>query len=114
MSKLHGASYELEHCTSKATVKKHASNLSPYPAELIPFRPLDGADNQFGQLNPKFKEHPYREAGITGFIPPTPLKLDLTGQEALRKYKETYVPRVWLYVRTSLCTYIEAKTVGRV
>jgi hypothetical protein len=72
VSKLHGASYELEHCTSKAKDKKHASDLSPYPAELIPFRPLDGADNQFGQLNRKFKEHPYKEAGITGFIPPTP------------------------------------------
>ncbi len=72
VSKLHGMSYELEHCTSKAKDKKHASDLSPYPAELIPFRPLDGADNQFGQLNQKFKEHPYKEAGITGFILPTP------------------------------------------
>jgi hypothetical protein len=72
VSKLHGVSYELEHCTSKATVKKHASDLSPYPTKLIPFRPLDGADYQFGQLNRKFKEHPYKDAGITGFIPPMP------------------------------------------
>jgi hypothetical protein len=50
ISKLHGASYEIKHCTSKARDKKHASDLSPYPAELIPFCPLDGADNQFGQL----------------------------------------------------------------
>ncbi len=72
MSKLHGASYEIKHCTSKARDKKHASDLSPFPAKLIPFRPLDGANNQFGQLHCKFKEHPYREAGITGFTPPMP------------------------------------------
>jgi hypothetical protein len=72
IAKLHGASYKVEHCTSKAQDKKHASDLSPYPVELIPFRPLDGADNQFGQLYRKFKEHPYKEAGIKGFTPPTP------------------------------------------
>jgi hypothetical protein len=72
ISKLHGASYEIEHCTSKARDKKHASDLSPYPAELIPFRPLDGADNQFGQLYCRFKEHSYREARINGFTPPMP------------------------------------------
>jgi hypothetical protein len=87
VSKLHGASYEIEHCTSKARDKKHASNLSPYPAELIPFHPLDGADNQFGRLHRKFKEHPYREAGITGFTPPTPFVVPaqfLTTDDALR------------------------------
>ncbi len=72
ISKLHGASYEIKHCTSKARDKKHASDLSPYPAKLIPFRPLDGADNQFGQLYRRFKEHPYKEAGINGFTPPMP------------------------------------------
>jgi hypothetical protein len=87
VSKLHGTSYEIEHCTSKARDKKHASNLSPYPARLIPFRPLDGADNQFGQLHCKFKEHTYREAGITGFTPPTPFVVPapfLTTDNALR------------------------------
>jgi hypothetical protein len=72
ISKLAGASYELEHCTSKTKDKRHASDLSPYPVELIPFQPIDGADNQFGQLYRKIKEHPYREAGIKGFTPPTP------------------------------------------
>jgi hypothetical protein len=28
-NKLHGASYEVEHCTTKAKYKKHASDLSP-------------------------------------------------------------------------------------
>ena len=72
VAKLDGASYELKHCSTKAKEKKHASDLSPYPVEMIPFHPLDGADNQFGQLYRKIKEHPYREAGIKGFTPPTP------------------------------------------
>ena len=43
---LDGASYRLEHCQSKGKLeKKHASDLSPYPAQLIPFQPVDGADN---------------------------------------------------------------------
>jgi hypothetical protein len=87
VAKLHGASYEIEHCTSKARDKKHASDLSPYPVEIIPFRPLDGADNQFGQLYRRIKEHPYKEAGINGFTPPTPFVVPdhfLTTDDALR------------------------------
>ncbi len=64
------------HCTNLSTVPpKHASNLSPYPAELIPFQPLDGVDNQYGQLYRKFKEHLYKEAGIKGFTPPMPFSI---------------------------------------
>jgi hypothetical protein len=76
-AKLDGASYELEHCSTKSKEKKHASDLSPYPVELIPFQPLDGADNQFGQLYQQFKEHPYKEAGIKGFAPPTPFVIPM-------------------------------------
>jgi hypothetical protein len=50
-AKLNGASYEIEHVSTKRKEKKHTSDLSPYPAELIAFQPLDGADNQYGQLN---------------------------------------------------------------
>jgi hypothetical protein len=36
---LKGAYYDLEHCdNNKRKEKKHASNLSPYPTELIPFQ----------------------------------------------------------------------------
>ncbi len=77
IAKLHGASYKLEHCLTKSKEKKHASDLSPYTVELIPFQPLDGADNQYGQLYWKFKEHPYREAGIKGFTPPTPFAVPI-------------------------------------
>ncbi len=42
---LKGALYPIEHClipTRKE--KKHTSDLTPYPSELIPFKPVDGAD----------------------------------------------------------------------
>ena len=87
IAKLHGASYEIEHCTSKAKYKRHASDLSPYSVKLIPFQPIDGADNQFSQLYRKFKEHPYQEAGIKGFTLPTPFVIPtnfITTSDALR------------------------------
>ena len=42
---LAGGSYAINHCLHpKRFNKKHASDLTPYPAELIPFEPIDGAD----------------------------------------------------------------------
>ena len=75
--KLAGASYEIEHCKTKRVEKKHSSDLSPYPPEIIPFQPLDGADNQFGQLHKKISDHPYIQAGIDGFTPPQPFQVPL-------------------------------------
>jgi hypothetical protein len=70
---LPGASYELEFATDTARRnKKHASDLSPYPPELIPFKPVDGADNRYSQLYKVFGPSPYKEAGIKGFTPPRP------------------------------------------
>jgi hypothetical protein len=44
---LKSALYELEHCSSPSQKeKKHASNLSPYPTELIPFELIDGPNTQ--------------------------------------------------------------------
>ena len=44
VASLHGGSYSLEHCLHpKRNEKKHASDLTPYPLELIPFEPVDGA-----------------------------------------------------------------------
>ena len=49
---LDGASYELEHTKPpNRKDKKHASNLSPQPIELIAFKPMDGPDNCYGQLH---------------------------------------------------------------
>ncbi len=60
---------------TKRKDKKHALDLSPYPAELIAFQPLDGADNQFGQIHWKISDHLYKEAGIKGFTPPNPFRV---------------------------------------
>jgi hypothetical protein len=43
--------------------------------ELIAFKPLDGADNQYGQIHRKISDHPYKEAGIKGFTPPNPFRV---------------------------------------
>jgi hypothetical protein len=68
---LPGASYELKFTMDTARKsKKHASDLSPYPPELIPFQPVDGADNRYSQLYKAFGPSPYKEAGIKGFTPP--------------------------------------------
>jgi hypothetical protein len=42
--------------------------------ELVPFKPIDGPDNQYGQLHKPINAKPYKEAGIKGFIPPMPFK----------------------------------------
>ncbi len=73
---LHGGSYSLEHChNSNRKEKKHAADLAPYPAELIPFKPLDGADTHYGQLYKPIGANPFKEAGIKGFIPPSPFQI---------------------------------------
>ncbi len=72
---LPGASYELKFThNTKQKDKKHASDLCPYPAKLIPFEPLDGADNCYSQLYKPIGPSPYKEAGIKGFEPPQPLQ----------------------------------------
>ncbi len=73
ITSLPGGSYKLEHCLNpRRRDKKHASALSPYPLELIPFQPINGADNCYGQLNKIIGEHPFKEAGLKGFAPSTP------------------------------------------
>ncbi len=70
---LKGASYKLEHFQKPGCKKKkHASDLSPYPPELIPFQPVDGADTCYGQLYKPISAHPFKEAGIKGFSPIQP------------------------------------------
>ncbi len=72
LQKLNRASYEIEHCLTKHINKKHLSALSPYPSEIIPFKPVNGADNQLGQLNKQVSGSPYIQAGIDGFKQPKP------------------------------------------
>jgi hypothetical protein len=56
-------------------IKKHASDLSPYPVELILFQPIDGADTCYGQLYKPISADPFKEAGIKGFDPIQPYKV---------------------------------------
>ena len=73
VSVMPGASYGLEHCEQAGRKeKKHASDLSPYPPELVPFQPVDGPDTRFGQLYKPIAAHPFKEAGIKGFTPTKP------------------------------------------
>jgi hypothetical protein len=73
---LKGASDELEPCsTPNRKEKKHASNLSPYPLELIPFQPLGGFDTRYGQLHKPITAHPFKEADINGVDPIKPFKI---------------------------------------
>jgi hypothetical protein len=73
---LNGASYKRVHChDSSRKEKKHASDLSLYPPELVPFQPVDGADTCFGQLYKPITTHPFKEAGIKGFSPIQPYKV---------------------------------------
>jgi hypothetical protein len=75
VANLPGASYDIEHCSMRKQEKRHASDFSPYPVELLPLHLLDGADNQYSQINKKILENPYIQAGIKGFTPPTPFQV---------------------------------------
>jgi hypothetical protein len=72
MHNLDGASYKIEHCSTKRLDKMHLSALSSYPSEIIPLKPVDGTDNQFGQVNKMISDSPYIQVGINGFKPPQP------------------------------------------
>jgi hypothetical protein len=73
---LPGASYKLQHVHSPTRRdKKHTSDLSLYPVELIPFQPLDGADTRYGQLYKPIGLLPFKEARLKGFQPSSPFKV---------------------------------------
>ena len=73
---LDGASYEIQHLRQpNRTDKKHASDLSPYPVELIAFEPLDGADNRYGQLYKPISATRFDDAGLKGFLPSNSFRL---------------------------------------
>ena len=76
VEKLPGGSYRIVHCSNKNRYdKKHASDLYPYPLELVPFEPVDGPDTRFSQIWRPISKQPYAEAGIKGFEPLQPFKL---------------------------------------
>ena len=73
VASLSGASYEFKFVgDSKRRDKKHAFDLSLYPPELIPFQPVDGPENCYGQLYKPIGASPYKDAGLKGFEPSAP------------------------------------------
>jgi hypothetical protein len=76
---LKGASNKLEHVHKPGRKeKKHASDLSPYPIELIPFKPIDGADTRYKQHYKPITAHPFKDTGIKGFSPLKPYQVTAT------------------------------------
>ena len=47
----------------------------PYPPELVPFKPVDGADTRYGQLYRPIGKCPFKEAGLKGFTLPAPFQV---------------------------------------
>ena len=41
---------------------------------MLPFLPVDGPDNQYGQIHTPMKKNPYQNAGLKGFEPCQPYK----------------------------------------
>ena len=74
-AKLKGSSYEIRHKSSGVFSKRHAAHISPYPDQLLPFMPVDGPDNRFGQLHTPIQKDPYINAGLKGFAPTQPFKI---------------------------------------
>ena len=72
--KLKGSSYSIKHRDSGIVSKRHAAHLSPFPDELLPFLPVDGPDNQYGQIHTPLKKSSYLNAGLKGFKPCQPHK----------------------------------------
>ncbi len=105
VASLQGASYDIEHCSTKKQEKQHTSDLYPYPSELLPLQPLDGADNQFGQINQKIIDDLFIQAGIKGFQPPSPFRVSAnflstdTGEcfrwPTLAELNEDFFPYPW-------------------
>ena len=78
-SKAKGSSYNIEHHDTKRVGKRHAAHISPFPLELLPFLPVDGPDNRFGQIHRPIQKDAYQNAGIKGFVPPVPIKFAIHG-----------------------------------
>ncbi len=74
---LSGSSYKIHHKIKNTVDKRHTTHLSPYPLELILFEPIEGPDNQYGQLHQLISKDTYEIAGIKGFQLAQPFKSNL-------------------------------------
>jgi hypothetical protein len=64
-----GGSYELEPLIgrSRATIKKHGSDLYLSPQSLIPHKSIQSSDQAYGDLQKKTISNPYKLAGLEGY-----------------------------------------------
>jgi hypothetical protein len=67
-------SYELQPTVgrSRATIKKHGSDLYLSPQSLIPHKPISSSDTNFGNLHKKTVSQPYKIIGVEGYEPSQP------------------------------------------
>jgi hypothetical protein len=73
---LKGALYAIENgLTPTWKEKMHASDLTSYPQELIPFKPVNGTNTQYGQLFKPIGANPFKEAGLKDSHHPPLFKL---------------------------------------
>ena len=49
--------------------------MSSVPRHLIPFAPLNGANNAYQQLHKKYIDSPFKEASIEGYTPSQPWRI---------------------------------------
>ncbi len=71
-----GGLYNIEYCHHPNwQMKKHAADITPYPAELIPFEQINSPNTQYSQLHKATDPHPFKEAGISSFLPLQPYKV---------------------------------------
>ncbi len=76
ISSTDGGSYNIEHCPHPTwRMKKHAADLTHYPVELIPLELINSPNTKYSQLHKAIDPHPFKEAGISGFLPLQPFKV---------------------------------------
>ena len=66
------SSYRSHHVFTKCIDKSHATHISPFSIQHLPFELIDGPDNQYGQMHAMLRKDPYIEASIEGFQPYQP------------------------------------------
>ena len=89
-SKLKGSSYEIKRADNGAIGKRHAAHVSSYPDQLLPFLPVDGPDNQLGQIYTPIQKDPYMNAGLKCFKPAEPFKLPVANPALPSEYDATF------------------------
>ena len=85
ISKLKGSSYEIKHKDKGIVSKRHAAHLSPFPDQLLPFMPVDGPDNRFGQIHTPIQKNPYENAGLKGFTLAQPFKASVANPARIER-----------------------------